>query len=134
MRKTWIALTLAGLTAGALGAPGTTASAAPQECVTTTISPGDGTYGTIGIKSSSSTCHGLSLTHAYNPGRLRDNEYAGMYQTSSGWKFGSAGYFLVRNGSYPVGQYVLVPELEAGTPFSVASGDDDGVPTVEITH
>lgn len=134
MRKAWVALTMAGLTAGSLVAPAATASAASQECVTTTVVTGDGTYGTIGVKASSSTCHGLNLTYAHNPGRLHDNDYAGMYKTATGWKFGSAGWMHVSNGHYPVGQYALVPEIEAGTPFSVASWAEDGDATVEITH
>ncbi|MFC0844093.1 hypothetical protein ACFH04_10270 [Streptomyces noboritoensis] len=132
MNKARAALTLMTVTACSLATVHTTADAAPQDCVATTLRAGTETVGTIAAKSSSSACHGLNLTYAHRSGREHWDEYAGMYETASGWKFGASGYVLVDNGQYPVGYYVLVPDLAPGTRFSVAS--QDGTDTVDITH
>jgi hypothetical protein len=130
------ALALAGI-AATCAAIAPAASAAPQACVTTTLTTGANQgVGTIRYKSATSTCNDLNLTRSDDSTSPYGDYYAGRYRTSNGvWHTGSKGYVWASDGSHSVNDstYALVTAVADGTPFTVASQIDGG-DSVSITN
>ncbi|MPY64311.1 hypothetical protein [Streptomyces spongiae] len=111
------------------------ASAAPDACVTSTLTTGgrEG-VGTIVRKSSTSTCSDLNLTYADDKTSVGFDQYAGRLRNSSGvWDTCNAGYIGVSDGTYPVDRYLPCTDVLDNTPFTVASYFNGG-DTVRIVH
>ncbi|MFC3577679.1 hypothetical protein ACFOZ0_31345 [Streptomyces yaanensis] len=114
-----------------------TASAAPNACVTSTLTTGgyEG-VGTIVRKSSTSSCGDLNLTYSDDSTSPYGDYYAGRLRNSSGvWHTCSKGYVWASDGSHSVNDstYWLCTDVNDNTPFTVASQLDGG-DTVRITH
>ncbi|WP_316776235.1 hypothetical protein [Streptomyces sasae] len=112
------------------------ASAAPDACVTSTLTTGS--YEGVGTqvrKSSTSSCNDLNLTYADDKTVYANDGYAGrLYHTStSSWKTCDAGYIWLTDGSYAVDSEVLCTDVNDNTLFTVASAANGG-DTVHITH
>jgi len=114
-----------------------TASAAPNACVTSTLTTGgDEGVGTVVRKSSTSSCGDLNLTYSDDSTSTYGDYYAGRLRNSSGvWHTCSKGYVWASDGSHSVNDstYWLCTDVLDNTPFTVASQLDGG-DTVRITH
>lgn len=136
MRRTLMAgaLALVSAATGLVLAP--SATAAPQACVTSTLTTGaSGGVGTQVRKSATSTCHDLNLTKADDKTIYANDGYAGrLYHTSSSsWVTCDAGFIWVKDGTYPVDKYLLCTDVNDNTLFTVVSAANAG-DTVGITH
>ncbi|MGX1267327.1 hypothetical protein [Streptomyces phaeoluteigriseus] len=113
------------------------ASAAPQACVTTSLTTGANQgVGTIRYKSSTSTCGDLNLTYSNDSTTTYGDRYAGRLRNSSGvWSTCNKGYVWASDGSHSVSDstYWLCTDVNDGTAFTVASYYDGG-DSVQITH
>lgn len=113
------------------------ASAAPQACVTTSLTTGANQgVGTIRYKSSTSTCGDLNLTYSNDSTSTIGDRYAGRLRNSSGvWNTCNKGYVWASDGSHSVNDstYWLCTDVNDGTAFTVASYYDGG-DSVQITH
>jgi hypothetical protein len=112
------------------------ASAAPDACVTSTLTTGS--YEGVGTqvrKSSTSSCSDLNLTYANDTTVYANDGYAGrLYHTStSSWKTCDAGYIWLKDGSYAIDTELLCTNVADNTLFTVASAANGG-DTVHITH
>ncbi|MHB9861589.1 hypothetical protein [Streptomyces sp. YIM S03343] len=136
MNRAILAGTLAVASAAACLVLAPAASAAPQACVTSTLTTGpyEG-VGSTANKSSTSSCNDLNLTYAHDAAGDGVDAYAGRLWHSSGsyWQTCNAGYITINDGSYAVDKYVLCSAVNDGTKFTVASYYDSG-DTVKITH
>ncbi|MFD8734055.1 hypothetical protein ACFV06_03955 [Streptomyces sp. NPDC059618] len=113
------------------------ASAAPQACVTSTLTTGGNEgVGTIRYKSASSSCGDLNLTYSDDSTSPYGDYYAGRLRNSSGvWHTCTKGYVWASDGSHSVNDstYWLCTDVNDNTPFTVASQLDDG-DSVKITN
>ncbi|MFG2947222.1 hypothetical protein [Streptomyces adustus] len=114
------------------------ASAAPNACVTSTLTTGG--YEGVGTqvrKSSTSSCGDLNLTYTDDKTVYGYDGYAGrLYHTSSSsWVTCDAGYVWAYDGSHSVNDstYWLCTDVSDNTLFTVASAANGG-DTVKITH
>ncbi|MEU0406842.1 hypothetical protein ABZ307_03320 [Streptomyces griseorubiginosus] len=137
MRKTLMAGALALVSAATgLVAMAPVATAAPQACVTSTLTTGpSGGVGTQVRKSATSSCHDLNLTRADDKTVYANDGYAGRlyHSSSSSWKTCDAGFIWVTDGTYPVDRYLLCTDVNDNTLFTVVSAANSG-DTVGITH
>ncbi|MFF4114965.1 hypothetical protein [Streptomyces sp. NPDC001714] len=114
------------------------ASAAPDACVTNTLTTGayEG-VGDTARKSSTSSCNDLNLTYSDDSTSTIGDYYAGrLYHTSSSsWVTCNKGYVWAHDGSHSVtdSTYALCTDVNDNTKFTVAS-KIDGADTVHITH
>ncbi|MFE7854221.1 hypothetical protein ACIRP3_03920 [Streptomyces sp. NPDC101209] len=137
MKRAIVAAALALASAGTYVAFAPAASAAPQACVTSTLTTGayEG-VGTIRYKSSTSSCGDLNLTYSDDSTSTLGDRYAGRLRSSSGaWNTCNKGYVWASDGSHSVNDstYWLCTDVRDNTPFTVASYYDGG-DTVHITH
>ncbi|MFJ3671086.1 hypothetical protein ACIPSE_31950 [Streptomyces sp. NPDC090106] len=136
MRKAIAAGALALVSAASCLALAPTASAAPNACVTSSLTTGayEG-VGSTPSKSATSSCNDLNLTQALNATARLYDYYAGrLYYSSSGsWRTCNAGYVYVADGSYAVDAIVLCSDVKDNTRFTVASWYEGG-DFVDITH
>ncbi|GAB7105406.1 hypothetical protein JCM4814A_37200 [Streptomyces phaeofaciens JCM 4814] len=134
MKKLWAALATTGVLGASLVALAPAASAAPQACVTTTITTGYRTYSETASKSSTSTCSDLNLTYANDTSAVGYDCYRGMYRNSAGtWFRGTSGWHCLDDGAYAVDTVLLLTDLNDGTTFGVESYYD-APDYVNITH
>lgn len=124
-----------------------TVSAAPQACVSTSLTTGDRELvGGTARKSATSTCNDLNLTKSDDKSLFDYDYYAGRLQRSDGsWFTCSRGYahpdegrgkdIRVDDGNHSVNdsKYWLCTAVNDNTRFTVASWYDGG-DTVTITH
>ena len=112
------------------------ASAAPDACVTSTLTTGG--YEGVGTqvrKSSTSSCSDLNLVYTDDKTVYANDGYAGrLYHTSSSsWITCTAGYIWLKDGSYPVDSELLCTDVSDNTLFTVASAANGG-DTVKVVH
>ncbi|KOU67244.1 hypothetical protein ADK57_16745 [Streptomyces sp. MMG1533] len=115
-----------------------TASAAPDACVTSTLTTGSNEgVGTQVRKSSTSTCGDLNLTYTDDKTQYGYDGYAGRlyHSSSSRWITCDAGYVWAYDGSHSVNdsKFWLCTDVSDNTLFTVASAANGG-DTVRITH
>ncbi|MDV9170114.1 hypothetical protein R6V09_08165 [Streptomyces sp. W16] len=112
------------------------ASAAPDACVTSTLTTGSREgVGTQVRKSSTSSCSDLNLVYTDDKTVYANDGYAGrLYHTStSSWKTCDAGYIWLFDGTYPVNSELLCTSVSDNTLFTVASAANGG-DTVKVVH
>jgi hypothetical protein len=113
------------------------ASAAPQACVTQSLTTGDyESVGTIRYKSATSSCNDLNLTYSYNTNSRNYDDYAGRLRRSDGtWFTCAKRYVVAYDGYHSVtdSTYALCTVVSDNTPFTVASLLDPS-DNVAITH
>ncbi|MGW3102355.1 hypothetical protein [Streptomyces sp. NPDC001100] len=112
------------------------ASAAPDACVTSTLTTGS--YEGVGTqvrKSSTSSCSDLNLVYTDDKTVYANDGYAGrLYHTSSSsWITCNAGYIWLKDGTYPVDSELLCTNVSDNTLFTVASAANGG-DTVKVVH
>ena len=137
MNRAVVAAALAFSFATACVAFAPTASAAPDSCVTSTLTTsGYEGVGTIRYKSSTSSCGDLNLTYSDDSTSTIGDDYAGRLRNSSGvWHTCNKGYVWASDGNHSINDstYWLCTDVRDNTPFTVASKIDGG-DTVHITH
>ncbi|MFD7624460.1 hypothetical protein ACFV7Q_00190 [Streptomyces sp. NPDC059851] len=123
MKKSFSALTVAGIAAASLVTTAPSASAAG--CVSTWLkTPGTSTVGAmVGVKADS-PCRDLNVSWSYSPHGAYSGYY-GMYRKAgtTGWIGGSRGYVQMNNGYHDINDsyYALVTDLTPGREFTVLS-------------
>ncbi|WP_326722978.1 MULTISPECIES: hypothetical protein [unclassified Streptomyces] len=114
------------------------ASAAPQACVTQSLTTGPwDSQGTVRTKSATSSCGDLNLTYSFNTTARNYDAYAGRLRRSDGtWFTCAKRYVLAYDGYHSVNDstYWLCTDVSDNTGFSVASLYENGGDRVEITH
>ncbi|MFG3287699.1 hypothetical protein ACGF3G_02645 [Streptomyces sp. NPDC048179] len=137
MRKVIAAGALALVSAAGCLVLAPAASAAPDACVTSTLTTSayEGTGGTHVKKSATSSCSDLNLTYVNDTTVYGYDGYAGrLYHSSSGtWKTCDAGYIWLYDGSYAVDTELLCTDVSDNTTFTVASAANGG-DTVHVVH